>query len=487
MKMKKLIFLLIPILVLGSCESFLEEDPKSFISAANFYENEADAKSAIAGAYASLQNEYYGPALGMYAFMVLHSGAADGRGSQAPISIYDQVLNQVNIGRIGALWGRLYTAINRANAVLDNVPDIEMNEALKARILAEAHFLRANAYFELVRGWGPVPLRLTETKGVDEVGAPRAPEAEVYAQIIADAQIAEKDLPDVPSEGPGRASSWAAKMLLAQVYLTTEQWAQARGLADEVINSGQFSLALVSEPDDFYQIFRSQTHSEDIMSIQHSQNSQSEICQFLHRTNIPVYNPQGSGFFAWLPIQNSFIGDSWDDNDLRKEFNLYTEYLDENGNVVPLPEQTPILFKKFIDTPDGMQTFAVPVFRYTEAFLIYAEAASQAEGGPSALALERLNMIKRRGYGYDPFSPSPVDYPAGMSQEEFRDAVLKERDYEFLLERRRWWDLKRTGKVMEYFESIGRTFIPERLLWPLPENEINTNPALGPEDQNPGY
>ncbi|MCB9264283.1 MAG: RagB/SusD family nutrient uptake outer membrane protein [Lewinellaceae bacterium] len=254
-----------------------------------------------------------------------------------------------------------------------------------------------------------------------------------------------------------------------------------------MINSGQFSLVLVSEPDDFYQIFRSETNSEDIMSVQHSSNSQSELCNFLHRTNIPVYNPQGSGFFAWLPIQNSYIGDSWDDNDLRKAFNLYTEYVDENGEVTPLPEATPILFKKFIDTPDGMQTYGVPIFRYTEAFLIYAEAASQAEGGPSALALERLNMIKRRGYGYDPFSASPVDYSSGMSQEAFRDAVLKERDYEFLLERRRWWDLKRTGKVMEYFSSIGRTFIPERLLWPLPENEINTNPALGPGDQNPGY
>ncbi|MCB0616454.1 MAG: RagB/SusD family nutrient uptake outer membrane protein, partial [Phaeodactylibacter sp.] len=341
--MRNLIFLLLPIFVFTSCKDFLMEDPKSFISAANFYENESDAKAAIAGAYASLGNEYYGPSLGMYAFMVLHSGAADGRGSQAPISIYDQVLNQVNIGRMGDLWGRMYTAINRANAVLDNVPDIEMNEALKTRILAEAHFLRANTYFELVRGWGPVPLRLTETKGVDEVGAPRASEDEVYAQIISDAQAAEKDLPDVSPEGPGRASRWAAKMLLAQVYLTREQWGEARGLAEEVINSGQFSLVLVSEPNDFYQIFRSETNSEDIMSVQHSSNSQSEICNFLHRTNIPVYNPQGSGFFAWLPIQNSYIGDSWDDNDLRKEFNLYTEYVDENGEVVPLPEATPIL------------------------------------------------------------------------------------------------------------------------------------------------
>ena len=485
--MKRIWILFAFALVLASCSKALEEDPKSFISATNFYQNESDAKAAIAGAYSSIGNEYYGPCLGMYAFMALHSGIADGRGSQAPITVYDQVLDAVNIGRMSDLWGRIYTAINRANAVLDNVPDITMNEALKSRILAEAHFLRANAYFDLVRGWGPVPIRVSETKGLDEVGAPRAPESEVYALIISDAQVAERDLPDISPEGTGRATKWAAKMLLAQVYLTNEQWAEARDLAEEVINSGLFSLVEVREPDDFYQIFRASTHSEDIMSVQHSVNTQSELVQFLHRTNIPDYNPQGGGFFAWLPITNSYIGDSWDDADLRKSFNLYTEFRNSDGEIEPLPPTTPILFKKWIDDPNGTQTYAVPIFRLTEAYLIYAEAASQAEGGPSTLALERLNMIKRRGYGYDTAASSPIDYPAGMTQQDFREAVLKERDYEFILERRRWWDLKRTGKVFEYFESIGRTFIPERLLWPIPENEINTNPALTPQDQNPGY
>ncbi len=485
--MKNILITIIAALTVTSCTDFLAEDPKDIITSVNFYQNEADAKAAIAGAYASLGNEYYGN-WEYYAFNVLHSGAANGRGSQGPITIYDQVLDQRNIDRASNIWGRIYTGINRANAVLDNVPLIEdMDAGLKTQILAEAHFLRALAYFELVRGWGPVPLRLTETRGLDAVAAPRASEDEVYAQIIADAQVAEKDLPEVQAEGTGRASKWAAKMLLAQVHLTRENWTAARDLAEEVINSSLFSLVLVDEPDDFYQLFRVKTHTEDIMSRQHSENSQSEIPNFLHLTNIPVYNPSGSGFFAWLPIANSYIGESWDDNDLRKAFNLYTEYVDADGNTVPLPETTPLLFKKFIDDENGLQTFSVPMFRYTEAFLIYAEAASQAEGGPSSTALERLNAIKRRGYGYDPFAVSPVDYPAGMSQEEFRDAVLKERDYEFLLERRRWWDLKRTNRVFSYFESIDRPIIPERLLWPLPENEINTNPALGPEDQNPGY
>jgi hypothetical protein len=110
-----------------------------------------------------------------------------------------------------------------------------------------------------------------------------------------------------------------------------------------------------------------------------------------------------------------------------------------------------------------------------------------AEGAPSALALERLNMIKRRAYGYDFSVASPVDYPSGLSKDAFRDIVLKERGYEFILEGRRWWDLKRTGRVKEAMLAAGRGFIDARLLWPIPSEEINNNPALTQADQNPGY
>jgi hypothetical protein len=74
-----------------------------------------------------------------------------------------------------------------------------------------------------------------------------------------------------------------------------------------------------------------------------------------------------------------------------------------------------------------------------------------------------------------------------MSQIDFRDAVLQERAYEFLIERRRWYDLKRTGKVKEAFAASGKTILDERFLFPIPENEINNNPAINQEDQNPGY
>jgi disulfide oxidoreductase YuzD len=96
-------------------------------------------------------------------------------------------------------------------------------------------------------------------------------------------------------------------------------------------------------------------------------------------------------------------------------------------------------------------------------------------------------MVKRRAYGYDPAVASPVDYPSGMSKDEFVDTVLQERGYEFMVERRRWYDLKRTGKVKEAFAAVGKNILDERMLFPIPEDEINNNPAINQEDQNPGY
>lgn len=469
----------------AACENMLEEIPKDFVARNNYYTNESDAQGALNGAYNTLGPEFFN--IENYILSELHTDYMEGRGSQAPISLVNQLLDQQNIGRTSSLWSRLYVAVNRANAVLNNVPGIaEINEQVRERIIAEAHFIRALAYFELVRGFGPVPIKTKESTDLSELESPRRTESEVYDLIIADALAAEQGLLDVVS-GTGQASKAAAKMLLAHVYLTIGNWEAAAAKAEEVISSGKYQLLKVQQPDDFYQIFAANTSVEDIMSVHHSETRQSEITNYLHIGNNIPFNYASSGYFAWVPNMDSFIGDAWDEDDLRKPFNLYTHIQNTAGEWVPLPSTTPVLFKKFITDNNGMRTYSVPIYRYAEALLFYAEAACRAEGGPSPLALERLNMIKRRAYGYDPATPSPIDYSAGMDEEAFVDAVLQERAYEFLIERRRWWDLKRTGKAKEAFAAVGKTLIDERLLWPIPENEINNNPAIGQDDQNPGY
>jgi starch-binding outer membrane protein, SusD/RagB family len=97
-------------------------------------------------------------------------------------------------------------------------------------------------------------------------------------------------------------------------------------------------------------------------------------------------------------------------------------------------------------------------------------------------------VVRRRAYGYDPFTPSPADYPGGMSISDFRNAVILERAYEFINEQQRWWDLLRTGTAKQAIgDAFGVTVSDARLLWPIPQEEINTNNAISQTDQNPGY
>src|SRR3982751_4165193 len=116
--MKKSIILLFSALSLFGCKKTLEEVPKNFISKANFYQTEADAQAAIRGAYSSFGTDYYG--ITYYLFLVLHSDYANGRGSQAPITLFDRALDQTNIDRSTANWSLLYAQINQANSVLNN-------------------------------------------------------------------------------------------------------------------------------------------------------------------------------------------------------------------------------------------------------------------------------------------------------------------------------------------------------------------------------
>lgn len=481
--MKKLLSILFLLGLMSACEDILEEVPSDFISRANFYKNATDAQAAVTGAYSSFYNNY---GINYWLFLVNHTDYENGRGSQAPISDFSQVLDVGNVGRAAGIWSSFYITINRTNSILENVSGIEMDENLKTRLLAEAHFLRAMSYFNLVRGFGPVPLKTSESTDVSTIGAVRSPEEAIYELIIQDCQTAINGLPESVGDETGRASKYAAKMLLAEVYLTRENWSEAAQEANDIISSNQYQLVRVAEPDDFYNIFSVNTSTEDILSIHHSESKASGLPTYIHRPSTPPYNYSSSGFYAWLPNDASFLF-TWDPADLRSDFNLYTQYRGPDGQLVDLPDATPVLFKKFITDPTGQAIYSAPIFRYAEAFLIFAEADAMANGSPTNAAVERLNVIKRRAYGYDPHTPSPVDYSQGMSLQEFRDAVLMERAYEFIIEGKRWHDLKRTGTVKEAMGEVGRTVIDERLLWPIPQEEIDNNPDLSQADQNPGY
>jgi len=212
----------------------------------------------------------------------IQSDYATGGGSFTSINNTDQVLDAVGVGRTADSWRTLYNLINRANVVLNRVPEIEnINENNQKRILAEAHFLRATGYFNLVRNWGAVPLRISETVDLSTIATPRASVDSVYKLIIDDLTISENDLPESVGNETGKASKWAAKMLLADVYLTIGEWAKSAEKASDVINSNQYSLVTVNKESDFYKIFATETSTEDIMSLHFSPTRSSDFAKAL--------------------------------------------------------------------------------------------------------------------------------------------------------------------------------------------------------------
>jgi hypothetical protein len=473
-------------MLVASCSKQLQEKPESLLSTTNFYKTKADAVAAVDAIYNPLRNEYGGTEWGGQ-----FTAAEDysyGTGIYAAIGQY--VLTSSDIGRTDASWRNFYRSIRNANLVLKYVPPILMTDAERNAILGEARFLRALAYRNLVRSWGAVPLRTDPTENVEQVHMKRTPVAEVNAFIIEDLKFAETNLPNSQSM-IGRPTKWSAKVFLADFYLYNEKWQEARDKADEVIKANIYSLVPVTKPSDFENIFGPtvQTHTEDVFSFKYSRaNGGSQIAQQYAMPN-SAYSENGYSSFYGVPTM-PLLRD-WDKNDLRYQFDVYTSYPNRSGAITPTSADRPLMFGKFKDAgfaPSHGNDF--PIYRYPDALFIYAEADNQVSGGPTVLALERLNMVHRRAYGYSATAPSPVDFTIATAPtaQAFRDLVLRERAYEFLAEHKRWFDLVRTKTYKQVIKEAKGIDVPDKfLLFPIPQAEIDNNDEIAAGDQNPGY
>ena len=477
------------VLTLSGCKDVLTEVPRASLSQTQFYQSQADLVAGLNAVYAVMRNtNYYGTTY--CAQLEGMTDYASSRGTQIPVSEY-QGLDGTNIARTSLIWNQVYQAINAANIILKAAPGITLTDAVRNPLVGEAQFLRALNYYNLVRNYGAVPIHTEPTENLSQVGGKRQPVAEVYKLIVADLQAAEKTLPSTTRE-VGRPTSWAAKTLLADVYLTTEQWASARDKADEVIQSKLYSLVDVKVSDDFEKIFGPNvvTTTEEIFYLKYAPLAGQGWGYPTYLYNADDINASG-GVRAHYSRPEYTLIKNWDAKDLRKSFNLFTTYVNRAGATVTLPTTDPIGFRKYKSPNVAISGNDCPILRYADALLIYAEAASQAAGAPTALAIERLNMVHRRAYGYTATAASPADLATtGLSAAAFRELVLTERAYEFMVECKRWLDLKRVG--VDYLKatikaSKNKDVATAHLFWPIPIQEIDNNPDIEPADQNPGY
>ena len=506
--------LLLSLGLLGGCgEKFLEEAPSDQITDINFYKTETDAIQAVTASYSELTKEgQYNLALWGMDIMADISTTGGGGGSDG---IEYTQLDDYNIPTTNPvanrLWGSCFIGIQRANLVLQKVPAITaIDPAIKQRCLGEAQFLRAKYYFDLVRAYGDVPLFTIPPDGPAAVNIPRTPAAQVYAQIEKDLADAFTNLPASYSGADlGRATKWAAAGLLAKVYITDPagKKPEAAQWALQVIkNSGKSLWA--SYGDNFK--IANENGKESLFEVQYVSGRNGYERNNVGFCGNEFFAPRGSGTtpagggYGFNIPEPDFVS-GYEAGDTRKATTIWVP-----GDVYPAGSAVPAQLPQAPGSPFGFNCkkwfigkvntniwdsgLNIPVLRLAEVYLILAEAVGPT-GGPDG-GLAAINTVRRRAFGLPVGTPSPRDLTASTSN--FTAAVLRERKYELAFEFDRWFDLKRYHgtpqgliPVMTAQSAFLRTLGIQRgvptarnLVLPIPQSELDANPAL---KQNDGY
>ncbi len=445
------------LLQLGACKKFVDAGaPQTELVAATVYATDQKATATVLGIYSSISGTNFSPG-GNQSFSVVAGLSADeladysftsGRAEFYACSIAPT--NTTNL----AVWRSTYQYIYQANAVLEGLSQSTgVSAATKTTLRGEAKFLRAFLYFYLVNSWGDVPL-ITSTDYRGNSVATRTAQADVYKVIIADLTDAQNTLPDKDISGMRiRPTKWAAKALLARVYLYLHDWQNAESAATEVISNTQFALSAN-------------------LSAVFLKDSRETIWQLM--PVVPNHN-SSEGFNYILTAKPNYIAllpslvNSFEAGDTRR--NKWVDSF-KTGSLVYYYTS-----KYKIKTATSLSEYSV-VLRLAELYLVRAEARAQQNkllGANSAV--DDLNVIRTRA-GLAPTTAT--------SQSQILDAVLQERKLELFTEwGHRWFDLKRTAKASIVLATLkGATWQQSDTLYPIPQMEIVNDNQL---TQNPGY
>lgn len=483
--------LLKPVLVLtmasgmmASCHNQLQEEVFSFVAATNYWKTADDANAGILGAYESfLSTDYYGRFYFELTELPADFTTINRNDTYQQLDRWDLLANHPFVLQC---WNVMYQQISRANGVIKNVPNIKMDATRQKSIIAEARFIRAFDFFNIVRLWGAAPMPLDVVENVAGTARSRTSADSLYNQIESDLKAAEVDLPATRTGAEvGRVTAGAAKTLLAWVYLTQKKWALASAKAQEVMASNQYRL--LPKFDDVFSV-SNKNNAEIIFSIQFDGTTRGHaLASYANAggTNNP-YCFQGVNVYSVDP--KSDIWTKWDANEYRRNFTVYSSVRGKNGTMITIDSNFPSFGKWRCPAEIGINnSFVNPtVLRYPDALLIFAEAEAQAKGGPTAAAYDAVNQVRRRAYNLPLNQEAPTVDLQNLSLQAFTDAVIQERGYEFVMEAHRIYDLLRTGTFKSKIQSIGKA-APRGNLFPIPQSELDANSKVGNNGQNPGW
>ena len=489
---------------LVSCD--LEENPP-FLSETSVYNNVEGASTALNGIHSSMTNHFYfghdyhvlnAYMSGMFAAKVGRDRYTIGALQPTP-----------GINYLTKFWQLSYQTIGRANDMILNVPE-DSGDAELDNILGTTYFLRAHAYFNLVRLYGGVPLRVAPATE-NTLHLERANVADVYELIIADCEKAKILMKEAGEQSGGRPGKYAAYMLLAKTYMTlagndnsSPYWQKAYNEAIEVY--GKYSL--VGNYDDLFSSeATANNNSESIFEIQFSPEAPSKIAR-VFTPNAAYAGPGWERIRALPEVVDAHAARYPNDprfvSTFRSEFNKFG-----TGPVVKVyPSRTRANFNnsytyinKFFIKDQTTNTDATQYnhvqFRYADLLLMLAEIENELNGPINAYPY--VNEVLTRARNSEAGAVEPANWD-GLSQEEFRAAIMKEYHFELLGEgqdffvgHRRGYDFFKTNYIDVHNARKDKGFDPvfpddeAVMLLPIPSIEIDTNNEILPGDQNPGY
>ncbi len=493
MKFIKKIVYVSAIFAFTQCSNdFLEKAPLDTINTSNYPTNAAELVTLVNGAYQPLQwPKLYNMRMWTSDIMAGNSIVGAGGGSDG-IETQDNSNFVTTTDNQGVLdiWRGPWPGILMSNMVLKVAPNLAIDEDIKNRSMGEAYFLRAHYYFILVRYFGDLPLITTPQSSDSDLYPERVSKDLIYDQIILDLEKAAELLPnksEYTGANIGRANKGAALGELAEVYLTLgNNWQKVVDLTTQVEGLG-FSLNAnyadnfnPSNENSVESLFEVQYNSNGGFSFWSNENQASWTSTFM--------GPRGSNFvgggWGWNQPTQEFI-DSYEPNDSRKDITvLYTGCPAFDGKTYQAAYSTTgYNVRKFLVPLSAVSSYDnsplnFPILRFSDILLMKSEALNEL--GQTSQAEVPLNKVRNRA--------GLSNIASGLSQEEFKNAVLKERRVELAFEGQRWFDLIRVNKGqygLDFLHSIGKNNATSKhLLFPIPQIERDRNPKL---TQNPGY
>jgi len=508
--MKK--YILIPalsiIVALSSCKKeFLQQTNPNAVIVDNYFKTENDVLLAVNGAYQSLRSSNtVGENSGLFTDERSDDTGRNDNQSNAgePFQFNDFSLLPSN-SYLKSHWLALYQSINRSNVILSNIDKVTFTiPANKAIYSAEAKFIRAIMYFELVRKWGAVPLVTKQLLTPEEVTANtfRVPEADVYAQIVADLKDAlNSDLPNFqPVAGIGRTSKAAVNAYLGKVYLTmaatltankTENLANANTYLLAAYNMRGFGNLSEIPYADVFDVAKKTTCKELIFQIAYKQGDIN------YSSSIAANNQARGESINSLKVSTGIGGNvkldlinEYETGDLRKDFSV--KYAND-ANVKDW------FITKFRDasaaaTVNGYGGNDWIMMRYADVILMLAEVANLQ--GNDALATQYLDMVRARA-GRPLYAVAKTDPVYAANFPTMKLAILHERRVELAFEHHRWFDLIRNftaAELVSYLKAkpqasygiakLSNVTTKDRY-YPIPFDEVKLDPVK--MYQNPGY